>query len=294
MDKSIWIGVSIFTLLTLLFVIHVSHPTTRRFLTEGFAAVDYTKPAIDLTTEPDFMAFYKFHTDVCVLWNGVIDETMKNDCVDPSSPESIQARKDAEKSIPKKAPVSAEPQPSSSCPSKPVYIKNLQDAYILSKGGNNVCFIQCEKVWNAKSPLIDLLAAVPMNIDCYRGTLQFVIDKTTEIINQANDAISKVGQGFADYKTTINCKPGDKGITQCTDDKGDIYILKQAETKKESQTDIDLALKQKQDTNTIIGRCRTMVAEIPDLKQLMKQATKNVETLKALKKKAENGELIPQ
>ena len=37
-----------------------------------------------------------------------------------------------------------------------------------------------------------------------------------------------------------------------------------------------------------------MVAEIPDLKQLMKQATKNVETLKTLKKKAENGELIPQ
>jgi len=266
MDKSIWIGVSILTLLTLLFVVHVSHPTTRSFLTEGFAAVDYTKPAIDLTTEPDFMAFYKFHTDVCVLWNGVIDETMKNDCVDPSSP----------------------------CPAKPVYIKNLQDAYILSKGGNNVCFIQCEKAWNAKSPLIDLLAAVPMNIDCYSGTLQFVIDKTTEIINQANDALSKIGQGFADYKTTIHCKPGDKGITQCTDDKGDIYILKQAEIKKESQTDIDLALKQKTDTNTIIGRCRTMVAEIPDLKQLMKQATKNVETLKTLKKKAENGELIPQ
>jgi len=295
MDKSIGIIGCIITLLTLLFVVHVSHPITRRFLTEGFAALDYTKPSVDLTTEPDFMAFYKFHTDVCALWNGVIDEAMKNDCVDPSSPESIQARKDAEKSIGDRPKVTAAPPPPSSpCPTKPAYIKSLLDVWRLVKKNNNICFINCDKVWDAKSSLIDLLAAVPLNINCYRDTLQFLIYKTQDTINQANDAINRANEEqFADYKTTIDCKPGAKGITQCTDDKGNIYILKPAETKQESQKEIDLALKQKTDTNTIIGRCRIMVAEIPGLKDLMNMVKQNIETLKALKKRVESGEIRP-
>jgi len=69
--------------------------------------------------------------------------------------------------------------------------------------------------------------------------------------------------------------------------------LKPAETKQESQKDIDLALKQKTDTNTIIGRCRIMVAEIPELKNLMNQVKQNIETLKALKKKVESGDIRP-
>ena len=239
---------------------------------EGFDAVDYTKPAVDLTTEPDFMAFYKFHLEVCALWNEVIDESMKNDCVDPSNP----------------------------CPAKPDYIKNLQATYIQSKGGTNVCFIHCDKAWDAKSSLADLLEAVPMNINCYSGTLQFVVDKTTEIINQVNDAMSKIPpqtESYADYKTTINCKTDDKGTTECTDDKGNVYVQKATQQNQQSQEQqlevTDLALKQKNDTNTVIGRCRTMMAEIPELKQLMKQASENVETLKVLQQKAKNGTLLP-
>jgi hypothetical protein len=36
-----------------------------------------------------------------------------------------------------------------------------------------------------------------------------------------------------------------------------------------------------------------MMTEIPNLKQLMKQANDNIEALKTLKKKAESGELLP-
>ena len=68
----------------------------------------------------------------------------------------------------------------------------------------------------------------------------------------------------------------------------------QNQQSQEQQLEVtDLALKQKNDTNTVIGRCRTMMAEIPELKQLMKQASENVETLKVLQQKAKNGTLLP-
>jgi len=294
MDKSIWIGVGILTLLILLFVVHVSHPITRQFLMEGFKVDDYTRPSVDLTTEPDFMAFYKFHTGVCVLWNNIIDESMKNDCIDPNSPEMVQARKDAEKTVgsraDRKAPVTTDPP----CPSKPNYIKNLLPAYRQSKMDENICFIECEKVWDAKSTTADLLAAIPLNINCYRGTLQFIIDKTTATIDQANEQLSRISEAFADYDTKINCKADAVKGTACTDPDGNIYIKEQKKDLRSPQQIADLIAKQKADTNTIIGRCRTMMTEIPELKQLMKTASDGVEKLRVLKKKAENGDLLPQ
>ena len=296
MDKSIWIGISLITLLILLFVVHISNPITRTLLMEGFAVNDYTKPAIDLTTEPDFVAFLKFHQEVCVLWNSIIDESMKNDCIDPNSPEMVQAKKDAESKVGTRAATenAAAPEPATSpCPSKPIYIKNLLPAFRMLTKNQNTCFIECEKMWDATSTLADLLVAIPPNINCYKGTLQFIVFKTTAILNKANEEIDKIKEGYADYDTKINCKVDAVKGTACTDPDGNIYIKQQKRDTRSPQQISDLIAKQKADTNTIIGRCRNMMTEIPNLKQLMKQANDNIEALKTLKKKAESGELLP-
>jgi hypothetical protein len=238
----------------------MSHPLSRRFLTEGFV-VDYTKPSVDLTTEPDFMAFYKFHLEVCALWNTIIDEVMKNDCVDPANP----------------------------CPGREAYIAKLEADY----NANNPpqCFLKCNKVWDAKSSLEVLSEAVPDNINCYRGTLTYVLNKSNEIIKQVNDAMAKIPpQGFADYKAEILCSPDKKGPTKCKDAKGDIYIV-QPPNKANSA---EAAKKQLDETNKIIGRCRVMTTAIPTINKLMVAAKHNVEQLKIVQQKAKSGQLLPE
>jgi hypothetical protein len=230
-------------------------------LTEGFV-VDYTKASVDLTTEPDFMAFYKFHLEVCDLWNTIVDEVMKNDCVDPENP----------------------------CPGRDAYIAKLEKDY----NDNNppVCFLHCNKTWDAKSSLEDLLEAVPENINCYRGTLTYVLNKSNEIIQQVKDAMAKIPpQGFADYQAQITCSPDGKGPTRCKDAKGDIYVV-QAPSNKTNTT--EAAKKQLDETNKIIGRCRVMTTAIPTINKLMVAAKQNVEILKEVQKKAKNGQLLPE
>jgi len=254
------IGVLLLCLFLLLFVAHMSHPLSRRFLTEGFV-VDYTKPSVDLTTEPDFMAFYKFHLEVCALWNTIIDEVMKNDCVDPANP----------------------------CPGREAYIAKLEADY----NANNPpqCFLKCDKAWDAKSSLEVLSEAVPDNINCYRGTLTYVLNKSNEIIKQVNDAMAKIPpQGFADYKAEILCSPDKKGPTKCKDAKGDIYVV-QAPNKANSA---EAAKKQLDQTNKIIGRCRVMTTAIPTINKLMVAAKQNVEQLKIVQEKAKSGQLLPE
>jgi hypothetical protein len=265
------IGILLLLLFLLLFVAHMSHPLSRRFLTEGFV-VDYTKPSVDLTTEPDFMAFYTFHGQVCALWNAIIEEVMKNDCVDPANP----------------------------CPAKPAYIAKMKELYnTANKDSIPICFIDCDKAWDAKSSLEDLLEAVPETIKCYTGTLTFVLNKSNEIIKQVNEALSQIPpQGFTDYQTQITCSILANGTTQCKDSKGDIYMpqkqQQQQQQQQQSQASAsDAAKKQLAQTNQIIGRCRIMNTEIPKLKQLLEQAKKNVELLKEVKKKAQDGSLLP-
>jgi hypothetical protein len=238
----------------------MSHPLSRRYLTEGFV-VDYTKASVDLTTEPDFMMFYQFHTDVCALWNAIIDEVMKNDCVDPDHP----------------------------CPDRQTYIAKLENDY----NANNPpqCFLHCDKTWDAKSSLEDLLERMPENINCYRGTLTYVVSKSNDIIKQVNDAMAQIPpQGFADYKAEILCSPTNKGPTQCKDAKGDIYVA-QPPSKTNSA---EAAKKQLDQTNKIIGRCRIMATAIPELNQLMALAKQNVGHLKEVQQKAKNGQLLPE
>ena len=256
MEISVWILLVSLTLL--LFVAHMSHPTCRRFLREGFAAVDYKKPSVDLTTEPDFMTFYKFHLSACELWDAILDEVMKNDCADPATP----------------------------CPNKAGYIVKLQGEYRKTK--SDACFINCSKQWDAKSSLAVLLEVVPENISCYRDTLEYIVTKSTEIIKKVTDAMEQIPSYFTDYQATVTCKTDKTGKTQCTDDKGAIYIP-QASVKG---GDEQAALQLKQ-TNTIIGRCRVMAAEIPELKDLIAQAKENVGLLKEVQKKAKDGTLLP-
>jgi hypothetical protein len=256
MEISVWILLVSLTLL--LFVAHMSHPTCRRFLREGFAAVDYKKPSVDLTTEPDFMTFYKFHLSACELWDAILEEVMKNECADPAVP----------------------------CPAKATYINKLAATYREKNPG--ACFINCEKKWDAKSSLADLLEAVPENISCYRDTLEYIVSKSTEIIKQVTEAMERIPSYFTDYQATVICKTDKTGKTQCTDDKGAIYTP-QAPVKG---GDEQAALQLKQ-TNTIIGRCRVMATEIPELKDLIAQAKENVGLLKEVQKKAKDGTLLP-
>jgi len=254
------IGVLLLLLFLLLFVAHMSHPLSRRYLTEGFV-VDYTKASVDLNTEPDFVAFLAFHKEVCALWDAIITEVMKNDCVDPANP----------------------------CPDREAYIAKLADDY----NANNPpqCFLKCNKTWDANSSLEDLLEAVPENINCYRGTLTYVLNKSNEIIQQVKDAMAQIPpQGFADYQAQITCSTDKKGVTQCKDAKGAIYT-----PQAPSKTNISEAAKKQLDqTNKIIGRCRVMTTAIPTINKLMVAAKQNVELLKEVQKKAKNGQLLPE
>jgi len=225
-------------------------------------------PSVDLAKEPDFMTFYNFHTDVCTLWNEIIDEVMKNDCVDTP------------------------------CPPKAIYIKNLMKVYnanALKTSQPTVSFIDCEKQWTPTSTLKELLLGVPKNINGYKGTLQFILNKSNEIIAQVTDALSNIPSisAFADYQTTIDCKTDENG-TVCKGSDGNIYTEQQSkqrtqqqiqQTRKDEEAQIDA-------TNQILGRCRTMNPELPELTTLLKQAKENVKQLKCLKESAKDGTLI--
>jgi len=234
-----------------LFVAHMSHPLRRRFLTEGFEQ-DYSKPSVDLTTEPDFMGFYNFHIEVCKLWNAIIDKVMENDCHD---------RK---------------------CPDKETYIKELQATY--QKIVPDICFISCEKIWDANSSLDDLLEAIPENIKCYRGSLTYISKESARIIMKLKKALAEGNiSGFADYHSLPLHR--EEGFAQI-----------QSQTQSQSQAEMPLppeAKEQLDKTNKIIGRCRVMTSSIPALKQLMDQAKNNIVYLKGMQKKAESGELLP-
>ena len=235
-----------------LFVAHMSHPLRRRFLTEGFVQ-DYSKPSVDLTTEPDFMTFYNFHIEVCKLWNAIIDKVMENDCHD---------RK---------------------CPEKEEYIKELQATY--QKISPDICFISCEKVWDAKSSLDDLLEAIPEDIKCYRGSLTYISKESVRIIMKLKKALAEAGvSGFADYHSLSSER--EEGFVQ------------QQSQQSQSKTKADMPLppeakEQLDKTNKIIGRCRVMASSIPALNGLMEQAKKNIVYLQGMQKKAESGELLP-
>jgi hypothetical protein len=238
----------------------LSNPLTRRFLREGF--IDYSKPAVDLSKEKEFMAFYKFHTNVCALWNDVIDEIMKNDCVDPAA----------------------------NCPPKPQYITNVKNTFN-ETAAPKICFAPCETQFSSTSTLKELDKAIPDNVKCYRGTLQYVVDKSQEMITKVQDAMARIPpqDSFADYQATINCKPDAKGAAICTDTNGNTYIAQKSATGSEQ----DLLAEQIAATNKIISRCRFMNSEIPALNALMAQAQTNVDELRKIKKKAENGDLLP-
>ena len=212
----------------------MSHPVNRQFLVDGFVPVDYSKPSVDLSKDPDFMAFYTFHKEVCRLWNVVIDEVMKNECAAPDA----------------------------NCPSKPEYIKNLAATYDKTQS-SPVCFIQCDSTWSHKSTLDQLDTAIPTNINCYRGTLDFIITKSTDVINQVQTALSNIPSAFVDY------------------------------TEKEKQENADKINKQIASTNAIIGRCQTMNRQIPELTSKLAQAKQLVEQLQKIKQDAESGKLLP-
>lgn len=257
MNTSLWIVLGV--LIIFLFVTYLSNPLTRRFLREGY--IDYSKPAVDLTKEQEFMAFYKFHTDVCALWNNVIDEIMKNDCVDPAS----------------------------NCPPKPQYITNLKKTYN-ETASPQICFSPCETLWSPTSSLKELDVAIPQNINCYKGTLQYIIEKSQEMLTKVQDAMGRIPSqdSFADYQATINCKSDEKGLATCTDPNGTVYT-----SQKSTKADQDLLTQQINETNKIISKCRSINAEIPALKALMAQAKQNVDQLRQVKKQAEDGTLLP-
>jgi hypothetical protein len=267
MDLSIWMILLI--LGTLLFVVHLSHPTSRRFLFEGFA--DTLKPSVDLAKEPDFMTFYNFHTQVCTLWNDIIDEVMKNDCVETP------------------------------CPPKATYIKNLMKSYNLDArkaGQPTISFINCEKQWSPTSTLAELLAGVPTNINGYKGTLQYIVNKSSAIIGQVTDAMSQIPtiSSFADYQTTIDCTTDANGNSVCLDSNGNVYTEQQPSQKqgqqKQQQKQSQPQQEQIDATNQILGRCRSMNPELPELTALLNQAKKNVDQLKCLQASAKDGSLI--
>ena len=232
MKRSKWLLLLI--LFVLLFVIYMSHPSNRQFLLDGFVSVDYSKPSVDLSKDPDFMAFYTFHTEVCRLWNAVIDEVMKNECAAPDA----------------------------NCPAKPEYVKKLSSAYDTTQSSPS-CLVQCESTWSQKSTLAELDAAIPKDIKCYRGTLDFIISKSTDVINQVQTALNDIPSAFVDY------------------------------TEKEKQENADKINKQITSTNAIIGRCQTMNRQIPELTSKLAQAKQLVEQLQKIKKDAENGTLLP-
>ena len=101
--------------------------------------------------------------------------------------------------------------------------------------------------------------------------------------------MSQIPSYFADYQATVTCKTDSAGKTQCADDKGAIYTPQQQPPKGGSEQ----ATRQIKQTNTIIGRCRVMAAEIPDLTELITTAKKNVALLKEVQKKAKDGTLLP-
>jgi hypothetical protein len=228
----------------------MSHPLRRRFLTEGFEE-DYSKPSVDLTTEPDFMGFYTFHTEVCKLWDAVIDKSMENDCTEQK------------------------------CPEKDIYIKNLETLY--KKTSPDACFIQCNKSWDAKSSLDDLLEAIPENIKCYQGTLTYILNQSKTMIIKLKSALADANiSAFADYHSL-----SEEGFAQ-------IQIQSQTQTQTKAEMPMPPEAKEQLDkTNKIIGRCRVMTSSIPALKQLMDQSKKNIVYLKGMQKKAESGELLP-
>ena len=229
-----------------LFVAHMSHPLRRRFLTEGFEE-DYSKPSVDLKMEPDFMAFYDFHREVCKLWDTIIDKVMENDCYEKN------------------------------CPDKQTYITELETTY--NKISPDICFIHCDKSWDAGSSLDDLLEAIPENINCYRGSLTYIVNESVRIIMKLKKALEEGNiSGFADYHSLP-----EEGFAQ---------IQSQTQTKAEIPLPPD-AKQQLDKTNKIIGRCRVMTSSIPALKQLMTRARNNIAYLKQMQKKAENGELLP-
>ena len=270
MDYSIWILMGL--LVTLLFVVHLSHPITRRFLFEGFVAIDYTKPSIDLSQDPDFMAFYEFHAEVCELWNKVVDEVMKNACVDPTS----------------------------NCPPKPQYIATMKMNYNLDRKTVSkppACFIDCDTEWDANSTLSVLSKVVPADISCYRGTLEFVLDESQKIIVQVKDAFSQIPAigGFADYTTTITCSPDANGINSCQNENGTIYVEQTPQQQEVQQLvvqNISEAQRQEDATNQIIAKCQAINAEIPEVKELLAQAIERVAYLLKLQKYAKDGTLI--
>ena len=282
MDYSIWILIGL--LVALLFVVHLSHPTTRRFLFEGFATIDYTKPSVDLSQTPDFMAFYKFHAEVCELWNKVITEVMKNDCGQPCP--ATDKSKDC--------------VDFSKCPPKAQYIATLKMNYNIDRKTVSkppACFIDCDIPWDANSTLTVLAKVVPADISCYRGTLEFVLDESQKIIAQVKDAFSQVPAigGFADYTTSITCSPDANGINSCQDENGTIYVEqtpKQQAVQQQVVQTMTEAQKQETDTNQIIAKCKVITAEIPEMKELLAQATKNVAYLLKLQKYAKDGTLI--
>jgi hypothetical protein len=221
-------------------------------------------PSVDLSKEPEFMAFKKFHLNICDQWNTIIDEVMKNDCVDPSTP----------------------------CPSKQQYVTKLQIEY------NKVvsvptCFIQCDPPWDETSSLATLLAAIPKNVNCYKGTLGFIINKSTTILQQVSDSMAQIPtSGFADYQASILCKTDSSNNTICTDEKGAIFLPEKAPAPS-SGSGSGSADQQALATNDIISRCRTINMEIPELKALLAKAKEQVDQLKTVKQKAQDGTLLP-
>jgi len=216
-------------------------------------------PSVDLTTEPDFMGFYTFHGEVCELWNTIIDKSMENDCTEQK------------------------------CPEKEIYIKNLEKLY--QKTSPDACFIQCDKSWDAKSSLDDLLEAIPENIKCYQGTLTYILNQSKSMIFKLKSALAEANiSAFADYKSLSEAEEGFAPIQT--------QIQSQTQTQTQTQTTAEKPLppeaeEQLKKTNKIIGRCRVMTSSIPGLKQLMDQAKKNIVYLKGMQKKAESGELLP-
>jgi hypothetical protein len=212
----------------------MSHPSNRQFLVDGFVPVDYSKPSVDLSKDPDFMAFYNFHTEVCSLWNAVIDEVMKNDCAAPDA----------------------------NCPAKPQYIKKLASAYDATQS-SPTCFVQCDSTWSHTSTLAELDAVMPKDISCYRGTLEFIINKSTDVINQVQSALSNIPSGFENYSA------------------------------QQIQDNADKLNKQIASTNKIIGRCQMINRQLPELNNLLAQARQLVKQLQKIKQDAENGTLLP-
>jgi len=284
MDYSIWILIGL--LVAFLLVVHLSHPITRRFLFEGFVAIDYTKPSVDLSQDPDFMAFYEFHTEVCELWNKVITEVMKNTCGDAS--------------LCKDPKVDCGDKWMAGCPPKAQYIATLKMNYNLDRKMASklpACFIECDTEWDANSTLSVLSKVVPANIKCYRGALEFILDESNKIIAQVKDAFSQIPAigGFADYTTTITCNPDANGINSCQDENGTIYVEqtpKQQEVQQQVVQNMSEVQQQEAATNQIIAKCKVINAEIPEVKELLAQAIERVAYLLKLQMYAKDGTLI--